>query len=74
MDVPQYVYPFTVEGCVGCFQALAIKNKTALNFIKDTSIFVCICVSVVHFFLLLSSSLWYRWTKICLPVHLLMDV
>ena len=33
-----------------------------------------LCVSVIHSFLLLSTVLWYGYTKICLPVHLLMDI
>lgn len=32
MDTPQLVYPFTVDGHLGCFQFLTIKNKAVFTF------------------------------------------
>ena len=31
MDVPQFVNHLPIEGQLGCFQFLAVKNKAAVN-------------------------------------------
>lgn len=33
MDVPQFVYPLSVDGHVVCFHHLAIMNSVAMNII-----------------------------------------
>ena len=39
MDISQFVYPFTDDGHVGCFQFGAITDKAAENICMDIGFF-----------------------------------
>lgn len=34
MRMPQYIYPFVLDGHLGCFQFYAIMNSATVNFIR----------------------------------------
>ena len=36
--MPHFLYPFSVEGHLSCFQLLAIINKAAMNIVEHVSL------------------------------------